>query len=34
MTVSFRRFVLLLPRQFNGGQPVPDDLFADTLLDR
>ena len=33
MTVSFRRFEILLPRQFNDGQPVPDDAFADTLLE-
>jgi hypothetical protein len=33
MTVSFRRFEILLPRQFNDGQPVPDDLFAETLLE-
>jgi hypothetical protein len=33
MTASFRRFEILLPRQFNDGQPVPDDLFADTLLE-
>jgi hypothetical protein len=24
---------MLLPRQFNDGQPVPDDLFAETLLE-
>jgi hypothetical protein len=33
MSASFRRFEVLLPRQFNDGQPVPDDLFATTLLE-
>jgi hypothetical protein len=33
MTVSFRRFEILLPQQFNDGKPVPDDLFAETLLE-
>ena len=33
MSASFRRFEVLLPRQFNDGQPVPDDLFAETLLE-
>jgi hypothetical protein len=33
MSISFRRFEILLPRQFNDGQPVPDDLFAETLLE-
>jgi hypothetical protein len=33
MSASFRRFEILLPRQFNDGQPVPDDLFAQTLLE-
>ena len=28
-----RRFEILLPLQFNDGQPVPDDFFADTLLE-
>ena len=33
MTSSQRRFEILLPRRFNDGQPVPDELFADTFLD-
>jgi hypothetical protein len=28
-----RRYEILLPQRFNDGQPVPDDLFADTLLE-
>jgi hypothetical protein len=33
MSTSFRRYELLLPRQFNDGQPVPDELFTETLLE-
>jgi hypothetical protein len=33
MSKSFRRFEILLPRQFNDQQPVPDELLADTLLE-
>jgi hypothetical protein len=33
MSSSFRRYEILLPRQFNDEQPVPDELVADTLLD-
>ena len=33
MSVSFRRFEILLPRRFNDGQPVPDELIADALLE-
>jgi hypothetical protein len=33
MTASFRRFEILLPRRFNDGQAVPDELIADTLLE-
>src|SRR2546423_11010729 len=33
MSRSFRRYEILLPRQFNDGQTVPDDLFAETLLE-
>ena len=33
MSASFRRFEILLPRKFNDGQPVPDELIADTLLE-
>jgi hypothetical protein len=28
-----RRFEILLPQRFNNGQPVPDELFADALLE-
>jgi hypothetical protein len=28
-----RRYEILLPLRFNDGQPVPDELIADTLLD-
>src|SRR5438105_2378237 len=30
---SSRRFEILLPLRFNDGQPVPDELVADTLLE-
>jgi hypothetical protein len=33
MNTSFRRFEILLPRQFNDGSVVPDDLIADTILE-
>jgi homoserine trans-succinylase len=33
MSSSSRRFEILLPLRFNDGQPVPDDLVADTLLE-
>ena len=33
MRNPFRRFELLLPTKFNSGLPVPDDAFADTLLE-
>ena len=33
MSASFRRFEILLPRRFNDGQQVPDELIADTLLE-
>ena len=33
MNASFRRFEILLPRRFNDGQPVPDELIADTLIE-
>jgi hypothetical protein len=33
MSTSYRRYEILLPRQFNDGQPVPDELFADTILE-
>lgn len=33
MSSSQRRFQILLPQRFNDGQPVPDDLLAETLLE-
>lgn len=33
MSRLLRRYELLLPLQFNDGQPVPDLLIADTLLE-
>jgi hypothetical protein len=33
MSASFRRFEILLPRRFNDGQLVPDELIADALLE-
>jgi hypothetical protein len=33
MNASFRRFEILLPRKFNDGRSVPDELIADTLLE-
>jgi hypothetical protein len=33
MNGSFRRYELLLPRKFNDGRQVPDDLIADTLIE-
>lgn len=33
MSDLFRRFEILLPRRFNDGQPVPDDLIAQTLVE-
>ena len=33
MRKPFRRFELLLPTRFNSGLPVPDDAFAETLLE-
>jgi hypothetical protein len=33
MQKPYRRFELLLPTRFNSGDPVPSELFADTLLD-
>lgn len=33
MSKVFRRFEILLPRRFNDGSEVPDDLVADTLLE-
>jgi hypothetical protein len=33
MSKPYRRFEMLLPLRFNDGQPVPEDLIADTLLE-
>jgi hypothetical protein len=33
MSKSLRRYELLLPRQFNDQQPVPDGLLIETLLE-
>jgi hypothetical protein len=33
MQKQFRRFELFLPTKFNGGLPVPDYAFADTLTE-
>jgi hypothetical protein len=33
MSASFRRFEILLPRRFNDGESVPDELIADALLE-
>ena len=33
MSDSFRRFEILLPRRFNDGRPVPDELVAGVLLE-
>ena len=33
MTNSYRRFEILLPRRFNDGAPVPDELIADVLIE-
>jgi hypothetical protein len=33
MSRSLRRYEILLPLRFNDGQPVSDELVADTLLE-
>jgi hypothetical protein len=33
MSSASRRYEFLLPLRFNNGQPVPNDLIADTLLE-
>ena len=33
MSTTLRRYEILLPRRFNDGQPVPDSLIADTLVE-
>jgi hypothetical protein len=32
MSTSYRRYEILLPRRFNGGQLVPNRLFTETLI--
>lgn len=33
MSKAFRRYEILLPRRFNDGSPVPEELIAQTLLE-
>ena len=33
MSISFRRYEILIPLRFNDGQPVPEVLIAETLLE-
>ena len=33
MSTSFRRYEVLLPRQFNDGRPVPSRLVTETLME-
>jgi hypothetical protein len=33
MSRTFRRFELLLPLRFNDGQPVPDELIGETIVE-
>ena len=33
MSSTLRRFEILLPLRFNDGQPVPDELVGETLLE-
>jgi hypothetical protein len=33
MSRLLRRYEILLPRRFNDGQEVPDELIADTLIE-
>jgi hypothetical protein len=33
MNSTFRRFEILLPLRFNDGQPIPESLVAETLLE-
>src|SRR5262245_62313527 len=33
MSTTLRRYEFLLPLRFNDGQPVPDSLLGETLLD-
>jgi hypothetical protein len=33
MDKPYRRYEILLPLRFNDGQPIPDEVIADTLLE-
>jgi hypothetical protein len=33
MSRLLRRYEILLPRSFNDGQPIPDEVLGETLLD-
>ena len=33
MSRALRRYEVLLPLRFNDGQPVPDEIVAETLLE-
>ena len=33
MSNSYRRFEFLLPRRYNDGKPIPDEVLAETLLE-
>ena len=33
MSRSFRRYEILLPLQFNDGQPVPSEVIVDTMIE-
>jgi hypothetical protein len=33
MSNSFRRYEILLPRQFNDQQPIPEELLVETVLE-
>ena len=33
MNNAFRRYEILLPRQFNDGSPIPDALIIETVLE-
>jgi hypothetical protein len=33
MSAAYRRYEILLPLQFNDGQPVPDEVIGETLVE-
>jgi hypothetical protein len=33
MSISYRRYEILLPRRFNDGQPVPNRLITEVILE-